>query len=1190
MPSKAEPAQLSHAPTQLNPASTAVATHNLLVETTSHSTSPAQTPPTPTQKEPSPSQQAGSVDDVAETGPLPNTGDTSIRFVNATVDSVKQQIMKEESTPKKRRIRTSAEQLDVLQNAFMDDPMPNANTRAVLAEQLGMTPRAVQVWFQNRRAKVKLDTRRGESGSGGFILVRDGEVIPTTPSITSPNGGEHSASITSPDGMSPTVAAFAQPLHDSDGLMRDGAPHYQAGGGGPRMPMERRASTNSIPYAIDTARRHSMVPAAGDIPLSAISEHEPQQSHYSDAQSPMPLGANYARRGSILSVASTMSAPGASTFIASGIDGTGAGNVLSEEHAGVRRASNAGLVAADNSSRRVSMAGLGYGSGQPQTPNSLVSPRSSGPFSPRSNMETDSVGAWSLAPRDNSHHTVPVTSGGNSMTGVSEGVGLTSAGQRPGMEEEDVLIDANAVLEDLQNGMMDASMDYGIVGPGGMSGSSGDEYPATAGHISDMNGPDLRSPMDAMPEPTSQAARRSSWVPPHAQHLESAGVGSQWPSYGNEQSQMVHPDGNGWAATTAPSGQDTWTSMPESGGQQITITEASTWTSDGRDHMAEGVQPKWSNPLTLTIDQPIHANFGDQPIRSPSTVTGHSDSDEDSKSAPSMHPPPDYSSPSPRYSVNRHASLPNVHAPQVYPSPSHARSTAPFNPPAGFPHPLARHSSIDNGDFNADLPMPSHPTNYTTPPASPVARRAPHLPLRSPSSPASIRGSQNSYFPPQGGPSSKVPHHHPYFPTRMVNRRHSVFEQVPSGRVPYAASKPDAASSAAAVRESAAAFLNRANAQIPKHVAVKAAAQAQAQAQQAQQLAQMKAGGAPGGHPSSSQPAVPSGFPPSTLQQQVPPNSVGSMMQGTTNPPRPLMTHPRTLPYPQPYPAQHDMPDQSYYQMHPHQQANALRRASVDYAMARPPVLARSMSVDYGMSRGLEGLRIGSQELGVIVEGEDVNMNMVVGEEFGGMGGPMPMEGGMAGEMMGTGYVNGGDTHLMEDSFYNGQGQHHDGSMGGKYVNIDADYHHDQHQEQYDQSSQFQPQSGPSGEVMSVAHIETESGPYDQPYQTMPQQFRPHSELQPSFHPQGRDGFIPPPVHRGHRRFGDPLRRSMSSPDIWNAPNGIPMGGADGHGVAAMGPNGAVNGVVLGQGEGMDVGIGTDFAMDMSMGMGMGMA
>ncbi|KAF9958962.1 hypothetical protein BGZ72_010563 [Mortierella alpina] len=55
----------------------------------------------------------------------------------------------------KRRRRTSRSQFKTLEKAFCENPKPNASTRRHLAQSLSMTPRGIQVWFQNRRAKSK---------------------------------------------------------------------------------------------------------------------------------------------------------------------------------------------------------------------------------------------------------------------------------------------------------------------------------------------------------------------------------------------------------------------------------------------------------------------------------------------------------------------------------------------------------------------------------------------------------------------------------------------------------------------------------------------------------------------------------------------------------------------------------------------------------------------------------------------------------------------------------------------------------------------------------------------------------------------------------------------------------------------------------------------------------------------------
>ncbi|KAG0092659.1 hypothetical protein BGZ93_008223 [Podila epicladia] len=58
----------------------------------------------------------------------------------------------------KHRQKISKSQYKILEKSFTNNPMPNGDTRQQLATQLSMTPRTIQVWFQNRRAKSKVST------------------------------------------------------------------------------------------------------------------------------------------------------------------------------------------------------------------------------------------------------------------------------------------------------------------------------------------------------------------------------------------------------------------------------------------------------------------------------------------------------------------------------------------------------------------------------------------------------------------------------------------------------------------------------------------------------------------------------------------------------------------------------------------------------------------------------------------------------------------------------------------------------------------------------------------------------------------------------------------------------------------------------------------------------------------------
>lgn len=71
----------------------------------------------------------------------------------------------------KHRRRTSRAQLKVLEESFSENPKPNATVRRILAQQLDMTPRGVQIWFQNRRAKAKLLRRKSTQNETTTMIM-----------------------------------------------------------------------------------------------------------------------------------------------------------------------------------------------------------------------------------------------------------------------------------------------------------------------------------------------------------------------------------------------------------------------------------------------------------------------------------------------------------------------------------------------------------------------------------------------------------------------------------------------------------------------------------------------------------------------------------------------------------------------------------------------------------------------------------------------------------------------------------------------------------------------------------------------------------------------------------------------------------------------------------------------------------
>ncbi|RCH93841.1 hypothetical protein CU097_000698, partial [Rhizopus azygosporus] len=81
----------------------------------------------------------------------------------------------------KHRRRTSRAQLKILEKSFSENPKPNATVRRILAQQLDMTPRGVQIWFQNRRAKAKLLRRKSARTESADASSATPSSLPTPP-------------------------------------------------------------------------------------------------------------------------------------------------------------------------------------------------------------------------------------------------------------------------------------------------------------------------------------------------------------------------------------------------------------------------------------------------------------------------------------------------------------------------------------------------------------------------------------------------------------------------------------------------------------------------------------------------------------------------------------------------------------------------------------------------------------------------------------------------------------------------------------------------------------------------------------------------------------------------------------------------------------------------------------------------
>lgn len=87
------------------------------------------------------------------------------------------------SAARSKRKRKTPEQLALLEKEFETNPMPNKDVREHLSQNLGLTSRQVQIWFQNKRAKVK---NNRVSVPGGSQSPEEASSPEGSPSMNSP--------------------------------------------------------------------------------------------------------------------------------------------------------------------------------------------------------------------------------------------------------------------------------------------------------------------------------------------------------------------------------------------------------------------------------------------------------------------------------------------------------------------------------------------------------------------------------------------------------------------------------------------------------------------------------------------------------------------------------------------------------------------------------------------------------------------------------------------------------------------------------------------------------------------------------------------------------------------------------------------------------------------------------------------
>ncbi|KAL9938663.1 hypothetical protein V8E36_002382 [Tilletia maclaganii] len=115
----------------------------------------------------------------------------------------------------KHRRRTTKQQFRVLEGTFKENPKPNANLRKSLAQQLDMPGRAVQIWFQNRRAKAKAQAKKEEQATRERAATSEGST--STGKTNMPQSGSSSQAGHARSATAPQPTSSANTSTDSYG-------------------------------------------------------------------------------------------------------------------------------------------------------------------------------------------------------------------------------------------------------------------------------------------------------------------------------------------------------------------------------------------------------------------------------------------------------------------------------------------------------------------------------------------------------------------------------------------------------------------------------------------------------------------------------------------------------------------------------------------------------------------------------------------------------------------------------------------------------------------------------------------------------------------------------------------------------------------------------------------------------------
>lgn len=180
----------------------------------------------------------------------------------------------------KHRRRTSRAQFKVLEKTFLENPKPNAAIRRWLAQKLVMTPRGVQVWFQNRRAKEK--SVNAKSITNTTTSMKNSNVSTATPTTSSSPFSSLSPSSSvssSPNSMIMSFSSAQNDMYNSEPLIQDNSQYSIYDSTIPSPPSTTHSAcactdcSNNL-FATPMSRTMSYPPFYSDASCSAADEEE----------------------------------------------------------------------------------------------------------------------------------------------------------------------------------------------------------------------------------------------------------------------------------------------------------------------------------------------------------------------------------------------------------------------------------------------------------------------------------------------------------------------------------------------------------------------------------------------------------------------------------------------------------------------------------------------------------------------------------------------------------------------------------------------------------------------------------------------------------------------------------------------------------------------------------------------------